>query len=129
MNHLSPSEQLARFIFSRKLYSPAKAEVKYAAFMPRRRSETSVLEVPVSRISGLPEVEIWTIGEQVGQQSGRTLRARADISVSMVYARELHVDPDEPPPRHANITGWPETESEQELIAIELAAGALLRVK
>ena len=77
----------------------------------------------------LPDEEIWTIGEQVGQQSGRTLRARADISVSMVYARELQVDPDEPPTRHANITGWPETESEQELIAIELAAGASLKVK
>lgn len=94
-----------------------------------RSSEMSVLEVSVFRISTLPDADIWTIGDEVSQQSGRTLRARADISVSVVYARELRVDPDEPPPRHASITGWPETESEQKLMAIELAANASLKVK
>lgn len=103
--------------------------MKYAAFMPIRSSETSVLQVSAFRISTLPDADIWTIGDEVSQQSGRTLRARADISVSMVYARELRVDPDDPPPRHANITGWPETESEHKLIAIELAASASLKVK
>jgi hypothetical protein len=34
------------------------------------------------------------------------------------------VIPQEPPPRHANIIGWPEEKSEQKQIAMELAAEA-----
>jgi len=74
--------------------------------------------------------EIWRIGErEVAQKSGRTLRARADITVSGVQDKELRVDLDDVPLRHANITGWPEERSKQISIAIELAADSLLRLK
>lgn len=82
------------------------------------------------RISSIPDDQIWSIGEQeVAQKSGRTLRARADIRVSMVEARELGVNADGVPLRHATITGWPEEKSQQISIAIELAANSLLRLK
>lgn len=130
MNPLSPTDWLARFIFNRNHYSPDKRVVKYGAFLPHRNAETSVLEVSVFRITGLPEVEIWSVGElEVAEKSGRTLRARADISVATVQAKELHADLDDIPPGHANIVGWPDEKSKQKLMAIELAASALLRVK
>lgn len=82
------------------------------------------------RISGLAEAEIWTVGErEVAQKSSRTLRARADLSVATVHAKELRAHLDDIPLGHANITGWPEEKSEQKLIAIELAANSYLRLK
>jgi hypothetical protein len=127
---LFSTDWLARFIFSRQHYSPQKNAVKYGAFLPVRNSETSILEVSVFRISSIPDDQIWSIGEQeVAQRSGRTLRARADITLSGVQDKELRVDLDDIPLRHANITGWPEERSEQKLIAIELASSALLRLR
>lgn len=130
MSPLFSTDWLARFIFSRQHYSPQKNAVKYGAFLPVRNSETSILEVSVFRISSLQDDEIWRIGErEVAQKSGRTLRARADITVSGVQDKQLRVDLDDVPLRHVNITGWPEEKSEQISIAINLAADSLLRVK
>ncbi|HNW08195.1 MAG TPA: hypothetical protein PKZ55_03275 [Verrucomicrobiota bacterium] len=39
------------------------------------------------------------------------------------------VAPSEPPPRHANIEGWPDEKSARKLIAIDLANAAQLVVK
>lgn len=42
---------------------------------------------------------------------------------------KLDIVPNEPPRRHANITGWPEAKSEQKLIALKLAESAHLVLK
>lgn len=104
--------------------------MKHGAFLPSPNPEASVLEVSVFRIFGLSDAEIWHIGDAGLRPPGRsTLYARGDLTVNSVERNQLQVAPDDVPPRHANIIGWPDEKSEQKLRAIELAANALLRVK
>ena len=58
----------------------------------------------------------------------RTLHGRADIQALNILEINLQVNPDNIPPRHANIIGWPELKEEQKSIAQELAAKASLRL-
>jgi len=53
----------------------------------------------------------------------------ANIIASAVCEMDLDVDPDNNPPRHADIVGWPQEKSERMLIAQELAAKATLRLR
>jgi hypothetical protein len=80
----------------------------------------------VFRISGLHENDIWGIGENLRTQS---LLGRADIKALAVFETGLSIDPDNTPPRHANIIGWPEDSSAIKLKAIELAEKAQLHLK
>ncbi len=84
-------------------------------------------EVLVFRIDGLRASQIWVIGNEIADKRARTLYARSDIAARVVRMNGLDVLPAEPPPRHANIVGWPETDkSRQMLIALQLAAVATL---
>lgn len=83
----------------------------------------------VFRISGLSEAEIWDIGENVGRQRDKALLGRADIEALPVYEVGLFIDPDDTPPRHANIIGWPDEDSAIKLAALELAKKAQLHLK
>lgn len=104
--------------------------MKHGAFLPSPNPETSVLEVSVFRVFGLSDEEIWSIGDAGLRPPGRsTLYARGDLTVTSVERNRLQVAPDDVPPRHANIVGWPDEKSEQKLRAIELAASVLLRTK
>jgi hypothetical protein len=104
--------------------------VKHQAFLPMRNPETLLLETSVFRISHLKDDEIWDIGQrEVIRNSGRRLHGRADIILSKVLENGLSISPDDPPPRHANIVGWPDEESKQKMIAIALAAEAQLRLR
>ena len=124
MIQVSPSEDLARFIFSRSHFSPSNKSVKYAAFIPPSNRCLSVF-----RISGLSEGEIWEIGGSVGAQRTQPLLARADIKVSSVVETGLKIDADDIPTRHANIIGWPQEASAIKLKAIELAEKSCLHLK
>jgi hypothetical protein len=93
------------------------------------------LRLSVFRIRGLEEQEVWTMGRQhvlepaVGRQPNATLYGRAAVLVSAVFETGLQVDPDDTPPRHASITGWPEDKAEQKSTALELAGSAALRLR
>ncbi len=118
------SEPLARFIFSRRHFLPAQKVVKAPAFIPGSDLQTSVF-----RIHELGEHQIRDIGEDVGrtQIPPRSPRARGEIKVQSVINVGLGVLPDEPPPRHAEIVGWPRDDKPQQLeIAKLLAAAAQL---
>jgi len=120
-------EPLARFIFSRRHFSPTKNIVGAPAFIPNRDD----LQTSVFRIYDLGEQQIRDIGEDVGrtQTPPRSPRARGEIQVNAVInvGAGLHVIHDEPPPRHAEIIGWPRDDKPQQLeIAKLLAAAALL---
>lgn len=117
------SEPLTRYILSRSHFA-SPSRVKFNAFMP-----PPDLELSVFRISGLTESAIWTIGSQcVAQPANRTLHARADILVSSVVTIGLEITPDNQPKNHATVTGWPEELSARQLLAMELAAAATLRL-
>jgi hypothetical protein len=69
------------------------------------------------------------IGEEVGEKRSQTLHARGDIVAADVSRARVTVAPSEPPPRHANIEGWPAEKNAQKLIAMDLANAAKLVVK
>jgi len=87
-------------------------------------------QVSVFRIDGLEEDAIWEIGSEVGLKREQTLYARGETKAHDARKIDLDIQPDEPPPRHANLIGWPENDKpRQKLIALELSAVATLVVK
>jgi hypothetical protein len=85
------------------------------------------LTASVFRVRHLSEDEIWEIGEvYVASPRGKTLHGRADLNVRHVTSLGLRLDPDDHPPRHADIAGWPLEKDRQLLLAHELAAAASL---
>lgn len=54
------------------------------------------------------------------------MHARADLSVRSIQALQLVVTSDQPPPRHAQIQGWPMEKSAIMSLAQELAAESSL---
>lgn len=124
LNQVNSEENLTRYIFSTNNFSILNKRVKYPAFLPDSNGETSVF-----RTSNLSDTEIWKIGDsEVAQKRGVPLLGRADISTFQVLIQNLKVIPDNIPPRHATIIGWPE-KSKQKLLAIELAANAQLYLR
>lgn len=124
-DQVRPEENLTRYILHKKHFSIERKKAKYAAFLPAPNGETSVF-----RVSGLDDNAIWEIGDkEVAIRRGIPVLGRSDILASRVFSRTLKILPDDNPPRHANITGWPEEKSEQKLIAMELAEDAQLYLK
>jgi len=88
------------------------------------------LKLSVFQTKNLSEKNIWDIGERhVAQPRKKTLYGRGDVTVASVQKIGLKIDPDNEPPRHAGIIGWPEGKSEQKSLAQELAEQASLRLK
>ena len=122
---VSPSESLARYLTHGNRYSPVKNSVKPIAFLPPPN-----LRLSVFRVDGLTLEEAWETGQaNVMPSPGQYLHGFADIKASAVYQTNLDVEPDNHPPRHADIVGWPQEKSERKLIAQELAARATLRLR
>lgn len=119
------SEILSRYIFDKNWYRSIDQSVMYTAFMPRSDN----LRVSVFRTSGLSKPKAWSIGESVGQVSSRTLRGRGDIIAAEVRKQNLDIDPDNHPPRHANIVGWPQEKHKRQEIAQVLASSATLKLR
>jgi len=75
----------------------------------------------VFRTSDLSAAENWAIGDAVGELRGKILLGRGDIKAAVINESRLSIDPNDIPPRHANIVDWPDDDSAIKLIAIELA--------
>jgi len=125
--NVDPAEPLARFIINKGDYR-ADGTVRHRIFLPSPKTgQTSVF-----RIFGLSENAIWGIGDNEVAQKRKpplSLIGRADIFVRQVLKTGLHIDADDIPQRHANITNWPIEQSAQRLIAMELAGMAHLYLK
>lgn len=65
----------------------------------------------------------------VAEPRNKTLYGRGDITISLVHQVGLDVVADNDPPRHADITGWPEDKSKRKILAMQLAAEASLRLR
>ena len=123
MPPVDAAEPITRYIFSSSHFSAQLSRIKHNAFMPPPSGGTSVF-----RTSGLVETDIWAIGQGISTQRGQQLHARGDLLTRDVLSLTLAVEPSEPPPRHANITGWPHEKDQIKLRAMELAEKATLRV-
>ena len=126
MSMLLPlSELRARYLLSRDAFRTQDMSVKARAFMPSTGLKTSVF-----RVLGLSENQTWALGnEHVAQPQGRRLHGWAEVPESQVASIGLVVEPDDDPPRHANIAGWPPEKHRQKLLAQELAAIAVLKLR
>jgi hypothetical protein len=120
---VAASEQIARYILTKKHISVTKGIVKPAAYMPAPNGETSVY-----RISNIAENDIWDIGRKyVAGPSKRTLRARGDTTAEVITKTGLEISPETTPhPLHANIVNWPSEKDEQKMLAVEIANEATL---
>lgn len=121
---LRGSESLARYLTQSNHFNLRTYSVRPKAFDPPPN-----LRLSVFRIDGLSAQEIWTNG-QINvinrMPQPRPLYGFANIKVLEVQATSLTVDPDDNPPRHASIVGWPQDKSERILLTQELASKAKL---
>ena len=124
---INNNESLSRYILNSNQFSRLKNIVKPSAFMPAPN-----LQLSVFRIKGLDQDAIWELGEKEVVSKIipiKTLYGMAKILSLSVKATGLRIDPDDTPPRHANIIGWPQEKDKQKMIAIELASKASLILK
>lgn len=122
---VDPNEPLARYLLSRSHFSVQKRLVKSSAFMPSPTGELSVF-----RVRDLAEKEVWALGNQhVAVPQQRTLYGQANFSARIVTNAGLHVRPDDNPPRHADVVGWPVEKDAQKMVALELSQSATLLLK
>ena len=121
-NTVSPSESLARYLTSSNHYSTKMQVVKPAAFLPQPPNYC----LSVFRIDGLTTEQVCQIGQQkvISKRPGRTLHGFANIVAQAFLDANLTIDPDNNPPRHASVVGWPKDKPQQISIAQELAASA-----
>ena len=118
---LSETEPLARFLYVRKgHFRIDPPEPTWRAFLPRKGTR----EVSVFRTIGFMEAEVWDLAAIHVKSNPK---ARAVVTPQGVVDSGLEVNPDNIPPRHANIVGWPAGKDAQTSHAVELAAhGALV---
>ncbi|HEY2323571.1 MAG TPA: hypothetical protein VGJ82_11985 [Thermoanaerobaculia bacterium] len=103
--------------------------MKAAAYMPARDGAASVI-----RHGAVPLAELWQLAAET---VGNEVRIHgAAICAARVFREErLDVEADEPPPRHANVIGWPADpdpelqKSKQKKIALAVASRSVLYEK
>ena len=118
----SPTELLSRFILERNKYSVEYMKAKPGLYIPNREGKLSVL-----RSTDQTEEKIWEWGnDHAAIPMGKTLYGRADCTGMLFTTLGLKVEPDDSPPRHANVVGWPEEKSKRKNLADKLAREATL---
>jgi hypothetical protein len=80
----------------------------------------------VFRVDGLSIAEVLALGvEHVGKAAEKPIYGWARLIARDVRSLSLSVRPDEPPPRHALIEGWPTGWEDQRVLAMAIAAKAI----
>lgn len=103
---VADGEPIARFVFNKKHVYATGDAVKPAAVYPNKDGETSV-----SRVIGLLPAGTAELARECERlrTDGKTLLGHIEFLQLKVNQAELDNNPDEPPVRHANIIGWPDT--------------------
>ena len=124
------NDTVSRFLLSKNHFARSKNIVKYGAFLPNHDGETSVY-----RTTGLTEATIWQIGEKFVRipisksRHSCTLYGRGDIKAKEVVVANLDLVPKPiPHPRHADISNWPVSKKERQMLATILANKATLHL-
>lgn len=105
---VADDEDLARFLTSSNYFNAVM--VKPAAFLPNpKNGETSVF-----RHGSFPRAQLWQIAKE-HVSADRTIHGAAIVKARHVRSALLDVIAQEPPPRHANIVGWPWPETDPDL--------------
>ncbi len=121
----APDETLSRALFSDNEFNTSGP--KHSAFMPAKNNETSVFRQCDADL-GLLQATC----EAIAKDRGKAVKRVAVTTVGNVSQAGLVVAPVEPPPRHANIVGWPVSadpereKADRKRIAMVIANGARL---
>jgi len=120
---IAAEELLSRFLVHKDDFSPKAGRIRPRAFLPGPKGEVSVC-----RTQDMTDEEIWDWGTEhvLSRRPENVLHGRAELQASVAFENGLRAIPDEPPPRHAVITGWPEEKDARKGIAADLAARATL---
>ncbi|MCH7229060.1 hypothetical protein [Haloferula sp. A504] len=98
-------EPLARYCTSSSWVAKSKGRVKYQAFMPAPDDDTSVY-----RSEGMSDGELWAHADRYfvnAEGEPYRIHGAAVVEASCVSEAGIQIIPDEGPPRHANLRGWP----------------------
>ncbi|NOX43265.1 MAG: hypothetical protein GXP19_05980 [Gammaproteobacteria bacterium] len=112
-------EPITRFVVEKSYFRKGDLTPKPKAFYPDRYATLSV-----SRVIELDDNRIWDIGYEFAEVRGKPLLGRIDIIAEHFYDNNLDFDPDNNPPRHANVVDWPDEKQEWMSAAQDLAANA-----
>jgi hypothetical protein len=116
---VADEEPLARFLTSSSLHSATV--VKPAAFMPSPKDgNTSVFRHPAEPIEALVAIARAHVVRE------KNLHGVAMCRAEQVRLAGLTVTAQEPPPRHANIGGWPVVQDDPEQTKAQRKERALL---
>ncbi len=125
---VADEEDLARVLRSSGHYS--SSIVKAAAFLPAPRD----MATSVIRHGSEPREELWKLAALFLGIPAR--HGAAICKASVVREQNLQLVPHEPPPRHANIVGWPVNadpelqKAQQKELALAIAAQSeLVRIE
>ena len=115
-------EDLARFLASSDQFNSSGA--KPSIFLPNPKDRAK----SVFRHGSQPKESLWQIAEEhlVGV---RTLYGAAIVKTKHVRSALPDVVAQEPPPRHANIVGWPWSQTDPEMRKAEHIELALVIVR
>ena len=126
---VAPDEPATRYIFDKDHFSEGKGVVKYAAFLPSKKTG----DISVYRVKKCSEWRIWALGKHfVGRLrlDNVILCARADLPARAFVQQGLRVIAKKRPhQRHAIVNGWPGEKAGQRVKAIALARDSVLVVK
>lgn len=123
---IAPEEPLARCLTQSNHYRRSEWRVTERAFLPGRDNATSVF-----RVDGLTDDQVWRLADEhvAGVQGGRHVLGTGTLLAQAVTEVGLRVEPDDDPPRHASILGWPDDKSGKKSRAQLLAAAARLSLR
>jgi len=133
-DRVDPDERISRYLLRPKWFSLQLNRVFAQAFNPPRPTpEYPIRQTSIYRTEGLPEADIWNIGNQyVTNLHPKQLPvlARADLRASDILNNGLQLVPHpDPHPRHADIEGWPSEDEQIEMKLAYLSSKANLIVK
>ena len=112
---------LARFLFSRGEVN-ASGRVMASGFMPHWYQPHHRFELSTYDIDALPEQSVFEIAQEVEATRGKPCKGWAVLKVSDYDAVGLEADPDDIPPRHVTVVGWPPAKEQQKLLAQKISA-------
>lgn len=128
INKIDDSEEITRFIFSRKQYSIENKIVKTTAFYPPPTNDPN--NISVFRIKSLSENSIWELGyREVALKRRKDIKVRGDMIVGELRKEDVNIEPytKDMHIRHANII-LPSDELRAKTIASKIATLAILKI-
>lgn len=96
---IDSKEQAARFLRQSSYVVKSSGRIKHNAFLPAPDHDTSVF-----RIEGIDQRDVQALAKEHVKE--RSKNGAAIFRADVVSDAKLHIEAQEPPPRHANIRAW-----------------------